>query len=313
MNAESDNGDIEERGRDRPTGRAGRAAAVLEVLAAFELVHVTYRAIKQLTPIGKWEAAAGTNLAPGVVMIAFTAAVLLLGRRDFRAYGLTLTRWKENLSLGLACTLATVACDAVGLALSGYAFDPTRPPDPYANPPWTKLAIVSAFIAAGFLAALAMVAHRGRLFRSLPASISIPLVLGLVATLPLAAMARHRPPMWGAALWLFCGAGFGEEIFYRGYIQSRVDHTFGPPYRWLGFDWGMGLLVSSLLFGFVHALNTVDYFHGRYDFGWRMGVQNIFSGLFYGLIRARTGSILPGAIEHGLSDVLARVPNLIET
>jgi membrane protease YdiL (CAAX protease family) len=287
-----------------------RAAALLQVLAAFALVHATYRALKQLTPIGAWERAAGTNLAPGVVMIAFTAAAMLLGRRSFHAYGLTLEHWKENLSLGLACTVATCSAGALGLVLSGYAYDPTRPPDPYANPPWARLAVVSAFVIAGFIAALGVVAYRGRLFRCLEPALTIPLILGLVAALPVAAMALGRPPRWGESLWLFLGAGFGEEIFYRGYIQSRVDQAFGTPRRWLGFEWGVGLLVSSLLFGLVHALNTVDYFHGRYAFGWRTGLQSVFSGMFYGLIRARTGSVLPGAIEHGLSDVLVRIPEL---
>jgi len=128
---------------------------------------------------------------------------------------------------------------------------------------------------------------------------------------PLVAAHFQRPALWLAVLWLFFGAGFGEEVFYRGYIQSRVDQAFGRPWRWLGFEFGLGLLVSSLLFGLVHALNTVDYFHGRFDFGWSMGVQSIFVGLFFGCIRAKTGSVLPGAIIHGLSDVFARIPNLL--
>jgi membrane protease YdiL (CAAX protease family) len=116
--------------------------------------------------------------------------------------------------------------------------------------------------------------------------------------------------MWLAALWLFFGAGFGEEIFFRGYVQSRVDAAFGRPFRLRGFEFGIGLLVSSLLFGLVHVLNTVDYFHGRFDFGWWYGAQSIFVGLFYGCMRSRTGSVLPGAVVHGLSDVFARTSNL---
>jgi hypothetical protein len=57
----------------------------------------------------------------------------------------------------------------------------------------------------------------------------------------------------------------------------------------------------------------VDYFHGRFDFGWRMGLQSVFHGLFYGLVRARTGSILPGAIVHGLIDVLVRILTFFRT
>jgi membrane protease YdiL (CAAX protease family) len=75
-----------------------------------------------------------------------------------------------------------------------------------------------------------------------------------------------------------------------------------------GFEFGPGLAVSSLFFGLIHSLNTVDYFHGNFDFGWWYGVQNLFTGLFFGLIRARTGSVLPGAIVRGLQDAFARIP-----
>jgi membrane protease YdiL (CAAX protease family) len=276
-------------------------------------VHLVYRAVKHFTLTGRWEAAAGTNFTPGLVMIAFTAALLLLGRRGLKVYGLTLTRWREDLSLGLACTLVTLALGGIGLLVSGYAYDPTRPPDPQGIPPGAKLAVIATFIATGGVAALAMVADRSGRFQGIPAWLTTPLIVGLLAALPLAATYWHRPSMWPTVLWLFFGAGFGEEIFYRGYIQSRVDGVWGRPCRSFGFEWGMGLLVSSLLFGLVHALNTVDYFHGRFDFGWRMGIQSVFHGLFYGLIRARTGSILPGAIAHGLSDVLVMVPRFFKT
>jgi membrane protease YdiL (CAAX protease family) len=113
--------------------------------------------------------------------------------------------------------------------------------------------------------------------------------------------------------WLFVGAGFGEEMFFRGYIQSRVNETFGRPFQLLGLDFGFGLGVSSLLFGFLHALNSVDYFHGHYEFAWWYGVQNCFIGLFYGCVREKTGGVLAGGVTHGLTDVLARVPALISS
>jgi uncharacterized protein len=291
----------------------GRAAAIVEVFAVFALVHVCYRGIKHFTVIGQWEGAAGTNFTPGIMMVVFTAAVLWLCRRDFQAYGLTFERWQDNLSLGLTCTLVTVACAALGLAVSGFKLDSSRPPDPYERPPWAQLTIVFVFLVAGWIMALAMASDRRRIFRGIPAVLSIASI-GLLAAVPsvlAASMQRSLP--WPTVLWLFFGAGFGEEIFYRGYIQSRVDQAWGRPCRLLGFEFGIGLLVSSLLFGLVHALNTVDYFGGRFDFNWRMGVQSIFDGAFYGLLRARSGSVLPGAIVHGLSDVLARIPNVVRS
>lgn len=43
-------------------------------------------------------------------------------------------------------------------------------------------------------------------------------------------------------------AAFGEEVVYRGYILNRfADVSTATPFRWL-----FGLLISSLLFGWVH-------------------------------------------------------------
>jgi membrane protease YdiL (CAAX protease family) len=111
--------------------------------------------------------------------------------------------------------------------------------------------------------------------------------------------------------WLFFGAGFGEEIFFRGFIQSRLNEAFGRPWRILGMRFGIGLVISSLLFGLIHALNTVNYFHGQFNFAWNWAAANFFSGLFFGALRERRQSILPGAIVHGIEDVLSTVPGLL--
>ena len=112
-------------------------------------------------------------------------------------------------------------------------------------------------------------------------------------------------------LWNSFCAGFAEEIFSRGYIQSRVDQNFGRPRRLLGVEFGLGLLVSSTLFGFIHVLNPVDYFSGRLDFAWLWFFPNLASGLFFGVLRAKTGSVWVGGIVHGLTDALGTVPALL--
>jgi membrane protease YdiL (CAAX protease family) len=133
----------------------------------------------------------------------------------------------------------------------------------------------------------------------------------LLSILPLLAAYYHQPSRWRETLWLFAGAGFGEEIFFRGYIQSRLDHAFGCSVCVWGVRSGVGLLASSLLFGFIHALNTVDYFHACFDFGWSYGLQAMVQGLLYGILRAKSGSVLPGAITHGLLDAFSRIPKLL--
>jgi membrane protease YdiL (CAAX protease family) len=152
-----------------------------------------------------------------------------------------------------------------------------------------------------------------RLVRRVPPVVSLLVLVGLVSLPVILAILFHRGVvnMLLRVLWLFFGAGFGEEVFFRGYIQSRLNQSFGRPWRVLRLQFGVGLVVSSLLFGFIHALNTVDYFRGRFEFAWLWWGTNFFTGLFFGCLRERTGSVLAGAIIHGVEDVLAEVPGLL--
>ena len=83
------------------------------------------------------------------------------------------------------------------------------------------------------------------------------------------------------------------------------------PFRLFGVDLGVGLLVSSALFGFIHALNTVDYFQGRFTFAWGFGLAGLGTGLLFGLLRESSGTTLAGIITHSLLDVVAKIPTLL--
>jgi membrane protease YdiL (CAAX protease family) len=292
----------------RPIG-TDRFAAITEVALAFAFVHVSYRALKHFTILGQWDAQ--TNFIPGLMMVLFTFAVLLLRHRSFAAYGLGTKEWRHHLSLGLACSLLTLGLGAVALAVTRVRIDAGKPPDPHAPNQYVRIAELAVVALPAFIVVLCLIGRRRGVVEGLPPAVSVPAVFALLAIPPAVAAHFHRPSMWPTALWLFFGAGFGEEIFFRGYIQSRLDHAFGCPFRLQGFEFGPGLLVSALLFGLIHALNTVDYFGGRFDFGWAYGVQNVFTGLFFGCLRAKTASVFPGAIVHGLNDAFARIPNLL--
>jgi hypothetical protein len=90
-----------------------------------------------------------------------------------------------------------------------------------------------------------------------------------------------------------------------------LDETFGRPFRFLGVDFGVGLLISAALFGLIHVFNTVDYFHGHWNFSWLWWWPNFGAGLFFGVLRAKIGSVVAGGMIHGMTDVLARVPALL--
>src|SRR6266705_1651839 len=119
-----------------------RFAAIAEVVLAFALVHVAYRAVKRFPLWGQWDAQ--TNFIPGLVMVAFTVAVLVLCRRSFVAYGLSSNRWSYHLSLGLACSLVLLAVEAIALGVTRVHIDASRPPDPHAPLQFVRVAELAA-------------------------------------------------------------------------------------------------------------------------------------------------------------------------
>jgi len=86
--------------------------------------------------------------------------------------------------------------------------------------------------------------------------------------------------------------GFGEEILFRGYIQSRLNRAFGRPFRIWGVRWGWSVIITAVLFGLVH------YLHGTGTLWW--GVWTTFAGLVLGFLREKTGAIVAPAIAHGV-------------
>ncbi|PWU14665.1 MAG: hypothetical protein C5B50_16815 [Verrucomicrobia bacterium] len=287
----------------------GRVLAIVEVILVFALTHVAYRALKSFTVIGRWDS--GTNFVPGAMMILVTILVLVLCRRRFEAYGLGVSGWREHFSMGLMCSLVLIAVWATGYLVTMIHLDATRPPDPHAPRQIQRVAGLALIAVPAGIAVFAALRSRRQAAKRIPPVVSIPAILALLCVLPIVAMHYRQRALWIQALWLFLGAGFGEEIFFRGYIQSRVDAAFGCPVRLFGVQFGVGLGVSSVLFGFIHALNTVDYFRGRFDFGWAYGLEAVGEGILFGLIRAKTASVVPGAITHGLLDAWARIPKIL--
>ncbi|MFQ5823254.1 MAG: type II CAAX prenyl endopeptidase Rce1 family protein [bacterium] len=92
-----------------------------------------------------------------------------------------------------------------------------------------------------------------------------------------------------------------EEYFFRGYLQTELNRVFGKKHRMLGVNFGIGLILSAIIFGLVHAL---------LGGGWP-ALLTIFSGLLFGWLREKTGGILAPTLFHGLGNVVYL--NLLES
>jgi membrane protease YdiL (CAAX protease family) len=87
------------------------------------------------------------------------------------------------------------------------------------------------------------------------------------------------------ALICLC-AGFGEELLFRGALQTALVDQFGP---WLG------IVAASALFGLVHPI-TVTYV-----------VLATLVGLYLGFVFWLDGNLLSVIVAHGVYDFVALV------
>lgn len=84
-----------------------------------------------------------------------------------------------------------------------------------------------------------------------------------------------------------------EEMFYRGYLQSRLDELWPPRWRILGARLGPGWLLTCVLFAFGHSIVHFQWWH----------FAIVGPSLLFGWMRARSGGIVAGALFHAWCNV----------
>lgn len=90
------------------------------------------------------------------------------------------------------------------------------------------------------------------------------------------AMGADSVPLWLALAAFALGPAVCEELAFRGFILSGLQHSGR---RWLP------ILLSAALFGFIHMIPKQQF-------------NAALLGVVIGLLAARSGSLLPGVIFH---------------
>jgi hypothetical protein len=101
------------------------------------------------------------------------------------------------------------------------------------------------------------------------------------------------PDFHNVVLFQLLGIALPEEVFFRGYLQDRLNHVFGRPWRLWGAELGPGLFLTALLFMLCHLLLAVNW----------VRVAIFFPALLFGWMRERTGSLLAPVLFHALSNL----------
>lgn len=217
------------------------------------------------------------------LMVAVPLLLLTILRRNLADYGLRFTDWRQDLRVALTAYLPA----SLGILPTAFV----------AYQRWSG-AIV---LAASLLSALFVIAWL--LHRKLIPLMGVITIALTVIGFGWAALSRGTLPPVGSAVKGFVlfaiFVGIGEEVLWRGYVQSRLNQAFGRPYTFCGVQWGLGLVIASVLFGFVHVLNT-SAATGQVGWYWPWGFWNVFSGLLFGYVRERTGNVLAPAFLHGI-------------
>ncbi len=107
-----------------------------------------------------------------------------------------------------------------------------------------------------------------------------------------------EPIPWAFLAIALYQPAFIEEFFFRVILQGKLERVVGPTRAWF---W------SGILFGLAHA--PVDFFGPQFYANGESYVNasfllltQIISGWIFGLIYAKTRSILPGFLAHFMTD-----------
>ncbi len=289
------------RARARAAVPADRFLALLEVAAVWaSSLALLWALSRGLPAIDRWQRDVFGQpfLTMLLVFIALPLLVLLATQRSFTDCGLAFVPLARPLETG--CLALAVLGPLSGVAfplLIALDLSPTG---------WSGAAILACCYAASLPVVASAVRNTRPIERGAPQARAVAgLVLALGLALALAALARPHTSLVPAVLYRLFYAALGEEVFFRGYVQSRLNESFGRPYRLLGVPCGLGMAIAALLFGMAHVLSPAE----PVQWGW--GLWTAIIGVIFGYLREKSGSVLAPAVAHGVLIAVATIAGTV--
>lgn len=264
-------------------GGTRRVAVLLDCAAVFAAT-LSCVVLVPGSRAGRWESSVlGRPFIEYLVMLAVPLIVLVAARRTLPSHGLWLGRPYYHLTMGLTAAAPFAAAHAVGFgAVPG-------------------LERWGAFVQSGLmLAALGTVVM---LLRNKPSHAAPSAAFVLIPAIG----ATPWNPGHTASAFVFYTLFLapGEEVLFRGYIQSRLNSGFGCPFNFAGVRWGWGLVLAAVFFALFHVLNLPAVAAGELKLQWSRAMPTFVAGLLFGYLREKTGSIAAGVMVHGLPQGIA--------
>ncbi len=264
---------------------ASKSKAILEVICVYLLVFLAVKVLR-ITFLGEWQSAhLPKPFLNHILMMVIPLLLLVLTRRSLSAFGISFKNMKCHLKIVLICLIPVLTASSI------FAFIDWEK--------WSGALILGPI----YLALLFILAGLLKKQPTLGNGVTLCALLLFAATSLSSGTITGRSIL--SFLYHFIFVGFGEEILFRGYFQSRLNLAFGRPFRFLGVKWGWGIIIMSLIFGFAHVLNPFNPFLGQFGLSWPYGFWTFFIGLMFGYLREKTGSVVVPALIHGTPQALA--------
>ena len=99
---------------------------------------------------------------------------------------------------------------------------------------------------------------------------------------------------WLAFEWVF--VGIVEEIMFRGLIQTQLARTWTGIWNFRGLEIPTAGVVTAVLFCLAHINPLHPHIY------WQQQVLAFGLGLYYSIVRHRTGSLLNPILAHNAGD-----------
>jgi uncharacterized protein len=276
------------------TGLKAKPFALLEVLLVYSVFQGVVQSIRD-TKVVRWEFQhLGWSYIAGFLFF-LPVLIIWLRHRNWADYGVSLANWRTNLDVGIKAFVVGLIPFTFGMGSAAMlGFD-------YRDLGGGVVMAVFVIFSTAIMVRI-MNRHKpvtsGRANLILIAGLMlVPIVMGIV-------MHKMSVAIVSTILWQFVFSGFGEEFLFRGYIQSHINQAFGRPYHIFGIQFGPGLFIAALLFGLMHVFNGLKPGLGLESMYWGWGLWTFFGGLFSGVIREKTGTLLAPGISHGLPDAV---------
>ena len=221
-----------------------------------------------------------------LLLFVLPISTLILTRRNPGAYGLTNENLRRHMRLALRAFAVVMPTSFLFLVIGLLGTDLMQ---------W----LGSFILTLGFAAAGVVILRFTRRLENIPETkISIYGFLAyiglLVAGVGLVYLFQPISGLIAQIIVVLIFVAFLEEFFWRGYVQRRLNDFFGRPYSLVNIDYGVGLILTAVIFGFFHPL-----FANETPLPWAWGLWTAMFGLILGFLREKSGGIVASTLLHG--------------